>query len=280
MRIGVAGASGLIGSHLAAALRARGDCVVTASLRDPSAAATAFAACDVIVNLAGEPIAQRWTPSAKARMLASRTDAAHALLRALADSGTKVSAYISASAIGYYPPSESETYTESSAPGKDFLGRVCTAWENEANRARELGMRVAVIRTGVVLATGGGALAKMLPAFRLGLGGVLGTGRQWISWVHIDDLVGIYLRAIDGASGAFNGTAPNPVTNADFTRVLAATVHRPAAIPVPAFALRLILGEGAGVLLTGQRVLPERALAEGYRFAYPELEDALRNLLA
>jgi uncharacterized protein len=279
VRVGILGGSGLVGSHLAGALRDRGVEVSTASLRQPDVAAAALCTCDVVVNLAGEPIAQRWTKDAKARMVASRIDAPRAFLQHLMRSPHKPSAYISASAIGYYEPSETATYTESAMPGSDFLGRLCSEWEREAQRAAELGMRVAIVRTGVVLAIDGGALAKMLPAFRLGLGGVIGTGKQWISWVHIDDVVSIYRLAIDGAAGTFNATAPSPVTNADFTRVLAATLHRPSVAAMPTVALRLMLGEGADVLLTGQRVLPERTLAEGYRFAYTELGDALRNLL-
>lgn len=280
MRIGITGASGLVGKHLAAALKARGDTVVTASLRDPNAAALAVAECDAVVNLAGEPIAQRWTPAAKARMRSSRVDAPHAFVEALAQMTHRPQAYISASATGYYAPSETATYSESSTPGTDFLGELCVAWEREANRAAEIGMRVAIVRTGIALATDGGALAKMLPPFRLGLGGIIGNGRQWLSWVHIDDLAGIYVHAIDGASGVFNATAPGPVTNAEFTHTLGAVLHRPTLFPVPTLALRLMLGEGADVLLTGQRVLPERTLAEGYRFLYTDLGAALRNILA
>lgn len=280
MKIGIAGASGLIGTHLAAVLTSRGDTVVTASLRDAAAAAAALAECDAVVNLAGEPIAQRWTPAAKARMRTSRVDAPHTFIDALSALARRPQAYISASATGYYAPSETATYNESSTPGADFLGELCVAWEREANRAADIGMRVAIVRTGIALATDGGALAKMLPPFRLGLGGIIGNGRQWLSWIHIDDVVGIYLHAIDGAHGVFNATAPHPVTNAEFTRALGAVLHRPTLFPVPTIALRLMLGEGADVLLTGQRVVPERTLAEGYRFAYAELEPALRNLLA
>lgn len=280
MKIGIAGASGLVGTHLTAALQSRGDTVVTASLRDPAGAAAALAECDAVVNLAGEPIAQRWTPAAKARMRSSRVDAPHAFIDALSALPRRPQAYISASATGYYASSETATYNESSTPGTDFLGELCVAWEREANRAAEIGMRVAIVRTGIALATGGGALAKMLPPFRLGLGGIIGNGRQWLSWIHIDDLVGIYLHAIDGAHGVFNATAPKAVTNAEFTHALGAVLHRPTLFPVPTIALRLMLGEGADVLLTGQRVVPERTLAEGYRFAYAELEPALRSLLA
>lgn len=279
MRVGITGASGLVGHHLSAALRARGDEVVTASLRDPAAAAAAVAACDVVVNLAGEPIAQRWSDAVKERMRTSRVDAPRAFLDALARSDRKPAAYISASAVGYYEPSETATYTESSTPGTGFLPELCVAWEREANRATQLGMRVGIVRTGIALATQGGALKQMLPPFRLGAGGVIGNGKQWLSWIHIDDLTGIYLHAIDGASGVFNGTAPKPVTNAEFTHTLGAVLRRPTILPTPTFALRALLGEGADILIEGQRVLPERTLAEGYQFTYTDLTSALRNLL-
>jgi uncharacterized protein len=252
---------------------------VLASLRDPAAAAEAVRRCDAVVNLAGEPIAQRWTRAAKERLRTSRINGTRALLDALAREERRPSAYIGASAVGYYAPSETETYTESSPSGHDFLAELCVAWEREAQRAGELGMRVAIVRTGVVLGSDGGALAAMLPAFRLGLGGVLGSGKQWISWVHINDITGIYRMALDGASGIFNGTAPHPVTNAEFTRALGAALHRPAVLAVPAFALRLVLGEGAGILLSGARVLPQHSLESGYMFRFTAVEDALRDLL-
>lgn len=279
MRIGLIGASGFIGRHLHAALLARGDEVVVASLRNPQAAAQSVRTCDAIVNLAGEPIAQRWTPAAKERLRSSRVNATRALLDALAPEERRPSAYIGVSAIGYYPTDETETYTEASPPGHDFLAELCVAWEHEAQRASALGMRVTIVRTGVVLGTDGGALAKMLPPFRLGLGGVVGSGKQWISWIHIDDIIGIYCMALDGASGIFNATAPHPVTNAQFTQALGTALHRPAVFAVPPFALRMMLGEGADILLSGTRVLPQRTLEAGYMFHFTALEDALRNLL-
>ncbi len=279
MRVGLVGASGFVGRHLHTALTDRGDEVVLASLRDPAAAAEAVRRCDAVVNLAGEPIAQRWTRAAKERLRTSRVNGTRALLDALAREERRPSAYIGASAVGYYAPSETETCTESSPSGHDFLAELCVAWEREAQRAGELGMRVAIVRTGVVLGSDGGALAAMLPAFRLGLGGVLGSGKQWISWVHINDITGIYRMALDGASGIFNGTAPHPVTNAEFTRALGAALHRPAVLAVPAFALRLVLGEGAGILLSGARVLPQHTLESGYMFRFTAVEDALRDLL-
>ncbi|HEX3463634.1 MAG TPA: TIGR01777 family oxidoreductase [Candidatus Elarobacter sp.] len=281
MRVTVLGASGFIGRHLTAALRARGDEVVEASLRDPVRAAEASAGSDVVVNLAGAPVTVRWTEAAKREIVLSRVDLPHAYLDALARAEPRPKAYVSSSAIGYYGTSPTATFTESSPPGPDFLARVCAAWEAEADRATALGMRVAKIRTGLVLGTGGGILGKLLPVFRLGLGGVIASGEQWSSWIHADDEVGIYLHAIDGrADGVLNAAAPNPVTNRQFTRALARTLRRPAFLPVPAFAGRLLFGEGALMLNEGQRVVPERTLATGYVFRHPDLDEALSSLLA
>ncbi|GAC1300144.1 MAG: TIGR01777 family oxidoreductase [Vulcanimicrobiaceae bacterium] len=279
MKITLLGASGFVGRHLSAALRARGDALTSASLRDPAAAARACAGADVVVNLAGEPVAQRWSPAVKEKIRASRVDAPRALLGALAGLGGLPKAYVSASAVGYYGTSERATFDEASGPGDDFLAGVCVAWEAEADRASALGMRVAKIRTGLVLGTDGGALAKLLPIFKVGGGGPVASGRQWYSWIHIDDQVGIYLHAIDGAAGVLDATAPVPVTNAEFTRALAAALHRPAIVPIPAFALSLALGEGAAVVTKGQRVLPTRTLASGYAFRYATIEGAFAALL-
>jgi uncharacterized protein (TIGR01777 family) len=280
MRVTVLGASGFIGRHLGAALRARGDEVVEASVRDPAGAAAASAGSDVVVNLAGAPVAVRWTPAAKAAMWSSRVDATRAYLDALAKVDPRPQAYVAGSAIGYYGTSRTATFTEASPPGDDFLARLCAAWEAEADRAAALGMRVAKLRTGLVLGADGGVLGKLLPVFRLGGGGPIASGKQWQSWIHLDDEVGIALHAIDGADGVLNATAPVPVTNAEFTRALGHAVHRPAVLPVPAFAMTLMLGEGAFAVTEGQRVLPERTLATGYVFRHPELDEALRSLLA
>ncbi|HTX56088.1 MAG TPA: TIGR01777 family oxidoreductase [Candidatus Acidoferrales bacterium] len=278
MRVGLIGASGFLGRHLRDTLVARGDTVVAASLRNAPEAAGAVCDCDAVVNLAGEPIAQRWTPEVKERLHTSRVEAVHAMFDALAQHDRRPSAYVSASAVGYYPPSETATYTESSAHGNDFLGELCAAWEREAERASSLGMRTAIVRMGVVLGRDGGALGKLLPVFRNGLGGIVGSGRQWLSWVHVDDATGIVRMVLDGERGVFNATAPHPVTNAAFTQALAKTLRRPAFFAVPTFALRLALGEGAEILLQGQRVLPERTLQTGYTFRFATIDDALRNL--
>jgi uncharacterized protein len=279
MKVALLGASGFVGRHLAPALRERGDEIVAASLRDPAAAASVAAACDAIVNLAGEPLARRWNASVKRRIEESRVDRPRRFVEALSERSRRCTVYVSASAVGYYGTSETETFVEESPPGNDFLARVCVGWEREARRATDLGMRVALIRTGIALGTDGGALEKILPPFRLGAGGVVGSGRQWFSWVHVGDLVRIYLMALDRIEGPVNACAPNPVTNATFTNALAAALNRPARLPVPAFALRAMLGEGAEMLLHGQRVLPRRTQELGYRFEFPDLKGALTNLL-
>jgi len=243
------------------------------------AAAHACAQAEVVVNLSGAPVARRWTAAHKAEIRRSRVELTRALLDRIATFEKKPVAYVSASAIGYYGTSPDETFVETSSPGTDFLARVCLDWEREANRAGEFGIRVAIVRTGVVLGPDGGALPMMLPAFRFGLGGKLASGAQWMSWIHIEDLVDAYLHAIDGTAGAINATAPEPVTNAEFTRTLGDVLRRPTVFPVPKFALEALFGEGAMILTEGQRVLPERTLASGYRFRYPELEPALRSLL-
>jgi uncharacterized protein (TIGR01777 family) len=279
MRICVSGGSGFIGRHLCSALRARGDEVLETSLRDPHSAAAAAAGCDAFVNLSGESIAQRWTPASKREILESRTLLPLRFFEALAALDRRPAVYVSASAVGYYGTGESASFTEASPPGDDFLAGVCSKWEATAQRGADFGMRVACVRAGLVLGKDGGALAKLLPLFKAGTGGRVGTGRQWYSWIHIADAIGIYLLALDAVSGAINATAPNPVTNAQFTETLAAVLHRPAALPAPAFMLKMMLGEGAMIVLEGQRVLPQRAMDQGYEFRFPDLRAALTDLL-
>jgi uncharacterized protein (TIGR01777 family) len=278
MIITLLGGSGFIGRALGAALEKRGDTVRSVSLRDPAQAAAAAAGSDVVVNLAGASVAERWTDAQKRAIVSTRVDLPKAFLAALAGASATPAAYVSASAIGYYGTSRMATFTETSAPGDDFLARACVGWELEAQQARALGMRVAIVRTGIVLGIGGGALAKLLPLFRMGLGGVVASGEQWYSWIHIADQVGIYLLAIDGYAGVLNATAPNPEKNRAFTQALAHAVHRPALFPAPEFALKLVLGEGALVVTEGQRVLPEATLAAGYTFRFPELAPALADV--
>jgi uncharacterized protein (TIGR01777 family) len=279
MKVFILGASGFIGKRLVAALRIRQDEVATASLRDPQHAAAVAADCDVIVNLAGESIAQKWTPEAKAAIRSSRTDAARTFLQLLFQKQRCAKRYVSASAVGYYGTSRTEVFDEQSRAGEDFLAGVCIGWEREASRVLEHGMSLSVVRTGVVLGPDAGIMGKLLPIFKLGGGGMVGDGKQWYSWIHIDDVVGIYQHAIDGADGIFNATAPKPVTNQEFTVALSRAVQRPAVIPVPAFALKMLLGEGAVVALEGQRVLPKRTVQTGYTFRHVDIDTALNSLI-
>lgn len=275
MKVALLGATGFVGGHLAKALAARGDDVRPLSLHDPEGAAGGAADCDAVVNLAGASVAQKWDDEAKRAILESRTVLPQRFLDALAARPTRPAAYISASAVGYYGYSETATFVESDGPGTDFLADVCVRWEATARGASALGMRVACLRTGIALGRDGGALAKIIPPFKSGAGGRIGSGKQWFSWIHIEDLVGIYLLALDGADGALNATAPNPVTNAAFTKALGDALHRPTFLPVPTFALRAMLGEGADALINGQRVVPARPLELGYAFRYPTIEAAL-----
>ena len=293
MRITVTGASGLIGSHLVSALRARGD-EVTVLSRSAAAGATAWdpmsgpapAAAlegrDAVVNLAGEPIAQRWSASVREAIRVSRTLGTANLLAGLGALGERPRVLVSASAVGYYGDRGDELLTEGSAPGEDFLAGVCSDWEAAARAAEELGVRVCVLRTGVVLDRRGGALAKMLPAFRLGVGGPVAGGRQYISWIALADLTALYLAAIDDDrfSGACNATAPAPVRNAEFARALGRALHRPALAPVPALALRLLYGSMAEIVTGGQNAVPARALALGHAFGLASLDDALAVALS
>ena len=279
MKVTVLGASGFVGRALGAALQARGDEVRAVSLRDPARAAEAASGSDVVVNLAGAPVVGRWTENYKREIAHSRVELPHEFLTALERVDARPNTYVSASAVGYYGMSRTATFTETSPPGDDFLARVCVAWETEAARASARGMRVAVVRTGLVLGRNGGALTPLLPLFRAGLGGPVASGEQWTSWVHLDDHIGILLLAIDGYAGAMNSTAPNPVKNRDFTRALAAAVHRPGIIPAPEFGIKLLFGEGASIVTEGQRVLPEAALAAGYTFRHPEITEACASLV-
>jgi uncharacterized protein (TIGR01777 family) len=279
MRVALLGGSGFIGTALASALRKRSDEVEAISLRDSESAASRAALCDAIVNLAGEPIAQRLTDAVKRRILESRTALPRDFLARIALLSPRARVYVSASAVGYYGSCGDTTLDESSPPGSDFLSRVCIESERTALHAEAMGWRVACVRTGLALGHGG-ALVKMLPAFRLGIGGRFGTGKQWYSWIHIDDVVGIYLLAIDSVSGAINATAPNPVRNADFAATLGRVLHRPAFLPAPLFALRAVLGEAVdSILLASQRARARRAQESGYEFKFTELEPALRSLL-
>lgn len=235
-----------------------------------------------VVNLAGEPLAEgRWTPARKQAFLESRIGTTEALLAWMRHLPTRPQVLVSGSAIGYYGPRDATPLDETASPGHDFAAMLCRNWEAEALKAEDLGVRTCLLRTGIVLDRDGGALARMLPPFRMGAGGPMGDGTQWMSWIHRDDLVGIilWMLADPELRGACNGTAPAPVTNAQFARTLADALGRPAWVRTPAFALKLAFGEMAGLLLTGQNVVPARALQEGYRFQYPTLDKALDAIL-
>jgi uncharacterized protein (TIGR01777 family) len=242
--------------------------------------ADALDGSDAVIHLAGEPVAQKWTPEVKQKIRDSRVLGTQHLIHGLSTLSRRPAVLVAASAIGIYGSRGDEVLTESSSAGAGFLADVCREWENEVDLAEALGIRVAKIRIGIVLDKNGGALAKMLPPFRAFAGGKMASGRQWMSWIHLQDLVSMMIHAVEKPGPkVWNGTAPNPVPNAEFTRQLAAAVHRPALFPVPAAALKLIFGEMAQVLLSSQRVLPKAAETAGFRFQFPELGPALANLL-
>jgi uncharacterized protein (TIGR01777 family) len=290
MRVTLTGATGLIGGRLAGALSARGDEVTILSRRpgegvvqwaDPTgepAPASALDGRDAVVHLAGEPVAQRWNDASKRRIHESRAAGTRNLVAGMRAAGAPPGTLISASAVGYYGPRGDERLDEDAAPGDDFLARVCVDWEREAQAADA---RVVRVRTGIVLAQGGGALAKMLPFFRLGIGGPVAGGRQYMPWIHLDDLVGIYLAALDGDgwTGPVNGSAPEPVTNREFSKALGRVLRRPAFAPVPRLAVKTLYGEMAEIVAEGQRAVPRRTQELGYKFRHTELEPALRSAL-
>lgn len=279
MNVAITGASGFLGRALSERLRASGHNVTAISLRTQPPPES-LAGCQAVVNLAGEPVAQRWTAETRERISISRIQGTRSLVAALRKHPPAL--LVSASAVGYYGSRGDEILTEDSPPSSDFLGQVAVGWEQEARAAEEFGVRVVTPRIGVVLGRGGGALAQMQLPFRLGVGGRLGTGEQWMSWIALDDLVSLIEFAIGDAalSGPVNAVAPNPVTNAVFTRELAAALHRPAIFPVPAFALKILFGEMSQILLGGQRVIPQAALRAGFQFHFADLGQALRKAIS
>jgi uncharacterized protein (TIGR01777 family) len=293
MRVVMTGASGLIGSRLLGALRERGDEVVTlsrggteGSVRwDPEsepAPASLLAGADAVVHLAGENIAQRWSRGARERIRTSRATGTANLVAAIEAADPRPHALLCANAVGYYGNRGDELLSETSAPGEDWLAQVCVEWEAAANAALALGLRVCIMRTGVVLDRRGGALAKMLPPFQAGVGGPVAGGRQYISWIHADDLVGFYLAAIDDKhfEGPINAVAPHAVRNADFSKALGRALHRPAFAPVPRAALALLYGDMASIVTDSQNVKPARAGELGMSYAHPDLDGALRDALS
>lgn len=235
---------------------------------------------DAVLHLAGEPVAQRWNRAVKQRIRDSRVLGTRRLVDAIGRVPHKPGVLVCASAVGYYGDRGDEVLTESAPPGEGFLADVCREWEAEACRAAQFGLRVVRLRIGFVLGRDGGALAQMVPAFRAFVGGRLGSGKQWMPWIHVVDVAEMFLNAVEsGVSGVWNAAAPNPVTNAEFTRELAAALHRPAIFPVPRLALRIAFGELGPHMLDSARVVPDAAFKAGYQFRYPELGPALHNLL-
>ena len=298
MRVTVTGATGRIGRRLVAALKDRGD-EVTALSRDPDKAGAqlgveafawnlkedaapkeALAGRDAIVHLAGEDVGQRWSKQVKAEILDSRERGTRNLVHTIFDTKPRPKALVCASASGYYGAHGDEIVDESAAPGRDWLAEVVARWERQAETAK-IGTRTVMVRTGIVLDASGGALEKMLPYFKAGVGGPIGGGKQYMPWIHLDDLVGLYVAAIDNPTfqGPLNASAPEPVTNKDFARALGRALKRPAVAPVPGLTVKLLYGEMSQIVLKGVRMVPGRAAELGYEFKHPDLDEALRDTL-
>ncbi len=298
MKILITGGTGFIGQALCPRLAAAGHEVVIltrqATPQLPAGATTLINRLEdvhadsfrAIINLAGAPTDTHWTEKNKQLLIESRVGTTAKLMTWMRRALQPPATFISASAVGYYGEQGDREVTEDTAPSPGFTHDLCAAWEKEAAKAGDIGlrvrMRVCVMRIGVVLDIGGGALGKMLPAFRLGVGGRLGSGRQYFPWIHREDLVSLcqWLLENPSARGAYNACAPNPVTNAEFTRALGKALGRPTLLPMPAMALKLLFGEMAALLLMSDRMLPKRAVEEGFKFKYPELEGALESILA
>ena len=304
MKIAITGATGFIGSRLVEKLTTSGQQILIlarnperAKLQFPSAKfpnleivgcqitesgtwQQTISGCDAVVNLVGEPIAERWTPEHKKAIQGSRQRGTEKIVEAIGQANAKPSVLINASAIGYYGTSETATFVENSPPGSDFLAQVCQAWEAEATKVREFGVRLAILRLGIVLGEGG-ALARMIPPFKLFAGGPLGNGKQWFSWIHLEDLVNVIWEILQHPEleGTFNATAPNPVRMSEFCQTLGEVLNRPSWLPVPDFALELLLGESAKVVLEGQQVLPTRLQAAGFQYQYSSLKPALTAII-
>lgn len=292
MQIVLTGATGFIASHLIPKLQAAGHEIRTLGRRpvnglsfskwDASSEPEAgvFESADAVIHLAGETVAQRWTDDAKERIRSSRIDSTRHLVEALSKVANKPKALLCASAVGFYGSRGDEILTENSARGSGFLADLADKWEKASRGAEQLGIRLVNLRSGLILGTDGGAFPKMLQPFRLGAGGRLGSGKQWTSWIHIDDATSLIVFALGNADlhGAVNVTSPQPVTNADFTHVLGHVLGRPTVMAVPEFALKLALGDMAEMVFASERVVPAAAEAAGFHFTFPELEPALRDL--
>lgn len=306
MKVAVTGGTGLVGSRLVEQLVAERHEVVVLTRSSPKARTlfpvevyptvsivsydpmnsdlwqASISGCDAVVNLAGEPISEgRWTPERKKVLMDSRVVTTQKLVEAIAAAAIKPKVFVSASAIGFYGTSETSTFDESSAAGDDYLAEICKNWEAAAAGAKSLGSRLVILRFGIVLGMGG-AIAKMLLPFKVFAGGPIGTGRQWFSWIHQDDLVVLIMQALtqDSMEGVYNATAPNPVTMSELCRQMGQVLGRPSWLPVPAFVLEAMLGEGATLVLEGQKVLPKRTLESGFKFVYATVDEALKQVLA
>jgi len=304
MRVAVSGASGFVGTRLVAKLLSQGHEVRvlardvksarralrpeslpsgTITFVDPSQWSAAIVGCTGVVNLAGEPISTRWSPTIKAEIMASRIKATKRIADAIeaCPLDRRPAAVVNASAVGFYGTSETATFDESAPAGSDFLSKVCAAWEGAAGPMEKLGVRVVLLRLGIVLDRDGGALGKMLPTFQLFAGGPMGDGAQWFSWVHREDAVGLVIESLTNSAmtGPVNATAPNPVRMGEMCEALGRTLGRPSWLPVPDFAIQALLGEGSTLVLQGQRVECSAALNAGYKFKYERIDDALENIL-
>ena len=304
MKIAITGATGLVGSRLVAQLKQKEHQLLIFT-RNPSKAQTVFPAsafpnleivqytpqesgdwqqhvsgCDAVINLAGEPIAERWNPKQKEAIMQSRQIGTRKLVEAIAMAEQKPQVLVNASAIGYYGTSETAVFDETSDSGSDFLAQVCQNWEAEAQRVTESGVRLVILRFGIVLANGG-ALGKMLGPFKMYAGGPIGSGKQWFSWIHRDDLVSLICQAVkqEDMSGVYNATAPHPVRMGQLCQTLGEVLNRPSWLPVPEFALELMMGDGAIIVLEGQQVLPKKTQASGFSFQYPDLKPALAEII-
>jgi uncharacterized protein (TIGR01777 family) len=296
MIVALTGASGFIGARVIDRLQQEGHTVRALGRQDPHMDAVDFVSWDAerdvapeealedagaIIHLAGAPVAQRWTEEAKRSIRNSRVIGTRNLVKPLESLQSRPGVLISASAIGYYGDRGEEMLTEESGPGSDFLSQVCIDWEREARQAGNQGLRVVMLRMGIVLGRGGGALKQMLPPFRAGVGGPIGSGKQWTSWIHVEDAVELILFALrhDALFGPVNATAPEPVRNRELAHTLGAVLHRPSLVHTPALGIKLMFGEMASVVLASQRVLPAAALRAGFVHRHPDLREALADVL-
>jgi uncharacterized protein (TIGR01777 family) len=305
MKVAIAGATGFVGSRLVERLQSEGERILVLTRNVTSAQKvfpnkafpnveivgytqtasdswqSLFSECDAVINLAGEPIGEgRWTPQRKQEIINSRKLTTQKIVEAIFNANPKPSVLVNASAIGYYGTSETATFNETSPPGGDFLAQVCQIWEAEAQKVTDVNVRLVILRLGIVLGNGG-ALSKMITPFKLFAGGPLGSGQQWFSWIHVDDLVNLILQALSQPEmqGVFNATAPNPVRMKQLSETIGQVIHRPSWLPVPSFALETLLGDGAMVVLEGQKVLPTHTLESGFKYQYSDLQPALEQIL-